>query len=103
VTFTAGWMKIFDPSPKIGFLAHRDSLAAKLASGEIPLAKVADTMAIMRNDAINAGTAGLFLVMTGLILALSIIQWIRILNGRNTLPLAETPAEYHDAPREVVA
>jgi carbon starvation protein len=102
VTFTAGVMKVFDPSPKIGFLAHRDSLAAKLASGAIPADKIADTMAIMRNDLINAGVASLFLLMTGLILVLSIIQWVRILQGRG-LPLAESPVEYHGEAREVVA
>ncbi|MOA50237.1 Carbon starvation protein A [compost metagenome] len=96
VTFTAGWLKIASADPKVGFLAHRDSLAAKLATGEIPLAKVADTMAIMRNDMINAGVAGVFLAMTALILALSIVQWLRILKGRNALPLAESPAEYHE-------
>jgi carbon starvation protein len=96
VTFTAGFMKVFDPSPKIGFLAHRDSLAAKLASGAVPTEKIAETAAIMRNDLINAGMASMFLVMTALILVLSIAQWARILRGKDALPLSEPPAEYHE-------
>jgi carbon starvation protein len=96
VTFSAGFMKVFDPSPKIGFLAHRDSLAAKLASGAIPAEKVAETTAVMRNDLINAGMASMFLVMTSLILVLSIAQWVRILRGKDSLPLSEPPAEYHE-------
>ncbi|MFN3429137.1 MAG: carbon starvation CstA family protein [Candidatus Sericytochromatia bacterium] len=95
VTFTAGFMKVFDPSPKIGFLAHRDSLAAKLASGAVPAEKIAETTAVMRNDMINAGMASMFLVMTALILVLSVAQWVRILRGKDALPLSEPPAEYH--------
>ncbi|MNS84335.1 hypothetical protein D3C72_1181570 [compost metagenome] len=50
----------------------------------------------MRNDLINAGMASMFLVMTALILVLSIAQWVRILRGKDALPLSEPPAEYHE-------
>jgi carbon starvation protein len=101
ICFSAGFDKLWDQSPKIGFLAHRDSLAAKLATGALPADKVADTMAIMRNDMINAGMTGLFLVMTALILALSIWHWFRILSGGEAPPLAEAPPEYHPEIQEV--
>ena len=35
VTFTASWHKIFDPNPRIGFLAHAQQLAAGPAAATL--------------------------------------------------------------------
>lgn len=103
VCFSAGFAKLWSASPKIGFLAHRDSLAAKLATHAIPADKVGETLAVMRNDWINAGMTGLFMVMTAIILVVSIWHWVRILGGKKASPLAEAPPEYHPEDIQEVA
>src|SRR5262249_14794385 len=39
VTMTASWQKIFDPSPRIGFLSAARELTERIAAGKIPAAK----------------------------------------------------------------
>ena len=61
-TLTAGWQKVFHPSPAIGFLAHAEKFGGALAAGEIMApAKSLDQMRqIVTNDLVNAGLAALF-------------------------------------------
>jgi carbon starvation protein len=94
VCFSAGAEKVWSASPKIGFLAHQASLAAKLAAGSVPAEKIAETQALMRNDVINATMTVLFLVMTGVILLVSFWEWYRILTGHpRARALQEAPPE----------
>src|SRR5258708_38611267 len=43
VTMTAGYQKVFDANPRIGFLSGANPLAAQIAGGVIPPAKIAET------------------------------------------------------------
>jgi len=64
-TLTAGWQKLFDADPKIGFLAHADVFSEALARGEIlaPAKSAAEMQRIILNDRIDAALCVLFIVV----------------------------------------
>jgi len=73
-TLTAGWQKLFDANPKIGFLAHANVFSEALARGEIlaPAKTAAEMQRIILNDRIDAGLCVLFIVVVLSILAYGI-------------------------------
>lgn len=91
VTYTAAWMKIFDPAPRMGFLAQADALEAALAAGKIAAAKVAATQTQIFNARLDAALCGIFLVLVTTILVDSILGWWRILSGARKSSSSETP------------
>ncbi len=98
VCFSAGYEKLFSLSPRIGFLAHHFMLGDKLRAGGVPADKLTETLAVMRNDLVNAGMTGLFLALTALILVLSLRSWWRIGRGLEPAVPNEAPAEYAARP-----
>ena len=89
VTMTAGYQKIFHSHVRIGFLAHAADLSAKLAAGEIPADKIAETQALIFNDRLDAAITGLFMVLVLVIVAESAREWSRVLSGRRAVSVAE--------------
>jgi carbon starvation protein len=81
VTLTAGYQKIFDADLRIGFLAHANALQSRIASGEIPAAKLTETYALIFNDRLDAAVTGLFMVLVVVIVADSLRAWYRILSA----------------------
>ncbi len=81
VTFTASWHKIFDPNPRIGFLSH----ASLLASGPGANAR------LIFNDRLDAFVTGILIVMIGLILIESVVEWVGVLSGRKQATVKESP------------
>ncbi|WP_366509163.1 carbon starvation CstA family protein [uncultured Sphingomonas sp.] len=73
-TLTAGWQKLFDANPKIGFLAHANVFSDALARGEIlaPAKTAAEMQRIIINDRIDAALCVLFIVVVLSILAYGI-------------------------------
>ncbi len=67
VTFTASWHKIFDPNPRIGFLAH---------------ARIATSSQVIFNDRLDAWVTGALVLMVTLILIESARKSARVLSGR---------------------
>jgi carbon starvation protein len=80
VTFTASWHKVFDPDPRIGFLAQARQIAA--AGGNARL---------IFNNRLDAVVTGVLIVMVTLILLESARQWLGILSGKKEAPVKETP------------
>ena len=104
VTFTAGWMKIFSPDPRLGFLSAAAGLRAKIAGLELS-APDAPGLAALRaqlaSNLVDAWVAALFLALVVLIVAACARVWFRLLAGRPgaVAPLGEEPF----VPRAVTA
>jgi carbon starvation protein len=91
VTMTASYQKIFSPNPRIGFLSFANTLAAQLAAGKIPAAKIAETRRVVFNQHLDALVTAVLAGMILFLLAEALLQWHAIL-GRGREPvLHETP------------
>ncbi|MFS2007535.1 carbon starvation CstA family protein [Duganella sp. CT11-25] len=64
-TLTAGWQKIFDANPKVGFLAHAAKYQAAMDEGKLlaPAKSVAQMHQIIFNDYLDASLAGFFVIV----------------------------------------
>ncbi len=94
VTFSAGWMKIFSPDPKIGFLSGADLLTKNALNLEATkAAELIRQAGVWRFDAAVAGT---FLLLVLLIVAGSAWQWWGLIRGTRRSELRE--AEFVPAP-----
>jgi carbon starvation protein len=80
VTFTASRRKMFDPDPRIGFLAQARQVAAAGGNARLIL-----------NNRLDAVVTGALVVMVALILLESGRQWFGILSGKKEARLQETP------------
>ena len=83
ITFTASWHKVFDPSPRIGFLAQARQLAAGPATSE--------SARLIFNNRLDAVVTGVLVVMVALVLLESARQWLEILSGKKKLRVSESP------------
>ena len=83
VTFTASWHKVFDPNPRIGFLAQANTLAAGAANSS--------SARLVFNNRLDAAVTGLLVVMVALVLIESARQWTGILTGRREALIREAP------------
>ncbi|MEG8221504.1 carbon starvation protein A [Sphingomonas sp. HH69] len=64
-TLSAGWLKLFSPDPKLGFLAHAAKFGAAADEGEVlaPAKSMAEMERIIFNDRIDAALVALFLAV----------------------------------------
>jgi carbon starvation protein len=64
-TLTAGWQKIFDANPKVGFLAHAAKYSAAIAEDKVlaPAKSMAQMNQIVFNDYLDASLAGFFIIV----------------------------------------
>jgi len=84
VTFTASYQKMFNPNPRIGFLAHAESLAKQaIQTGE--------TSRLIFNDRLDAVITGALVVLVVMVLAESVLEWERVVSGRKEATVSETP------------
>ena len=83
VTFTAAWGKIFDPDPRIGFLAHARQLASSPPGH--------DVARLIFNDRLDALVTGVLMFLVALILLESVFLWIGVLAGRKEAKVKESP------------
>jgi carbon starvation protein len=83
VTFTASWHKMFDPNPRVGFLAQAQALAAGPATSA--------TARLIFNNRLDAAVTGVLVVMVTLVLVESGRQWLGILSGTREARVKESP------------
>jgi carbon starvation protein len=91
ITMTASYQKILSPNPRIGFLSYANALAAQIAAGKIPAAKLVETQRLIFNQRLDAVVTA---VLAGMILVLLVeaaVQWHAILNRGREPVLHETP------------
>ena len=87
ITFTASYHKIFDPNPRIGFLAHAKLLATQIAAAPKP----AEIARLIFNDRLDAAVAGVLVCLVTLILIESLLEWSLVLSGQKEARVKETP------------
>jgi carbon starvation protein len=83
VTFTASWHKVFDPNPRVGFLAQAQALAAAPATSA--------TGRLIFNSRLDAAVTGILVAMVTLVLLESARQWLGILRGTREARVREAP------------
>lgn len=89
-TFSAGWIKIFDPSPKMGFMAAANDFAAKIAAGGTEK-EIATWSAQKFNFMVDVYVTGFFLCAVAVIFLGCLVEWIKLLNGSKQAVLKEDP------------
>jgi carbon starvation protein len=89
VTFSAGYLKVFSPDPRLGFLSGAQSLLSQAAAVTDPVnaANLARQATIWRFDAF---VAVFFLVLVLLIVLGSARQWWQLLRGTKRVVLHES-------------
>jgi carbon starvation protein len=96
-TLVAGWQKIFDASPRIGFLAAANKYQVALDKGELlaPAKTVDQMQQIIFNNWVDATLAGVFVLVVVSVLAYAIPACLKALNqpqrtDQETAPVAVT-------------
>jgi carbon starvation protein len=77
-TISAGILKVFHPDPRIGFLAHADSVSQKVAIGELPAGIKSFEIAqrVIMNDYTNAFLGTLYVALVSLVILLTLKEVI---------------------------
>jgi len=89
VTFSAGYLKVFSPDPKLGFLSGAQSLLHE-AAGIVDPAKAADLARQAGVWQFDALVAVFFLVLVLLIVLGAARQWWQLLRGTRRVVLHES-------------
>ena len=91
VTLTGAAQKLFHEDPRIGFLSQVRALEQRIDEGRVPEAKLAETRHVIFNNRLDAGVTAFFAFLILLLLAEAATEWYRILTGRRTAALSESP------------
>jgi carbon starvation protein len=91
ITMTASYQKIFSANPRIGFLSFAKLLAAQIAAGKIPAAKIVETQRVIFNQRLDAAVTLVLAVMILVLLVEAVVQWHAILSRGKQPVLHETP------------
>ncbi len=89
-TFSAGWIKIFDKDPKMGFIAAANAFKDKLAAGGTPQ-QMKEWAAQQFNFTVDTFVTGFFLLAVAVIFLGCLAEWIKLLNGSKQAVLKEDP------------
>ncbi|HET6836739.1 MAG TPA: carbon starvation CstA family protein [Gemmatimonadales bacterium] len=87
-TLTAGWQKVLAADPRLGFLAHAESVAAQVAAGTMDPALGGR---LIFNDRLDAIVTAAFMIVTLLVLFSSAREWVLILTRRKPARVQESP------------
>ena len=87
VTFTASWHKIFNPDPRIGFLAAANRLVEQTPAAS----RTHAITQVIFNNRLDAAVTGMLVVLVALIVLESARDWLSVLSGRRVAVTHETP------------
>ncbi|XJZ27863.1 carbon starvation CstA family protein [Bacillota bacterium Lsc_1132] len=92
VTMAAGWQKLFDASPKVGFLAHAKVFNAAYADVKVlaPAKNLAQMKQVLVNDYVDAALTAIFMLVVIVVFISALNIWYKILTNHK-LPLHESP------------
>ncbi len=88
VTLTAGSQKIWAADPRLGFLAHAQSVGMQIAAATIDPSRGAR---MIFNDRLDAVIAGSFMAVVVLVIIISAREWVQILARGKQCVSTETP------------
>jgi carbon starvation protein len=91
ITMNASYQKLFSPSPRIGFLAYANALAAQIAAGNIPAARLMETQRLIFNQRLDAAVTAILALMIVFLIVEALVQWYSILARRRIPVLNESP------------
>jgi carbon starvation protein len=89
-TFTAGYIKLFDANPKMGFIAGAKLYGEKLAAGGTPK-EMKEWAAQQFNFNVDTAVTGFFLLAVAIIFLGCLLEWIKLLSGAKKTVLNEDP------------
>ena len=89
-TFSAGYIKLFDPNPSMGFIAQANLYAGKIAAGGTAK-ELSDWGHFRFNGLVDAWVTGFFLAAVALIFLGCLVEWIKLLSGSKKAVLHEDP------------
>ena len=89
-TFTAGYIKLFDKDPRMGFIAGAEMYAKKLAGGGTPV-EMKTWAAQQFNFTVDTFVTAFFLLAVAVIFLGCLREWIRLLSGAKKVVLNEEP------------
>jgi carbon starvation protein len=89
-TFSAGFIKLFDASPTLGFLAEVDSYNVKIAAGGTA-DQIREWGVRKFNAVVNVVVTSFFLTAVAVIFLGCLREWVRLLSGKKTAVLREDP------------
>ena len=89
-TFSAGFIKLFDASPTLGFLAEVDSYNARIAAGGTAQ-QIAEWGTRRFNAIVKVVVTSFFLVAVSTIFLGCLREWVKLLSGRKVAVLQEDP------------
>lgn len=93
VTSTAAWQKIFSDDIRVGFFAAANDLAAKLASGALPVDKASVAPQLIFNQQLDAYLTLFFVLVLWVVLIDMLRLCSRYLANKPILKLSETVRE----------
>ena len=93
-TLTAGWQKIFHPTPAIGFIAQGRRFAEAAANGTLiaPAKSVAEMQRVAFNNYLDAAVCGFFVVLVAAMCVYALLISLRALRAVHPT-VKETPRE----------
>ena len=91
ITMTASYQKIFDASPRLGFLASAHALEAQIAAGAVAPEALNRTQHLIFNNYLNVGVTALLVALTLFLIVEALTLWIGLLRGTRAVTVNESP------------